>query len=121
MILKSLETAETAAYNALVRRKNACRIQIKPVSLNIFTHERKVDMIKIMLISDMDKFIEKVENCRGDVMLSLPDGSECNLKTDHAARQIVKMLHSDNEELSLRLTDPGDCAAIMRFMMQPAA
>ena len=78
-------------------------------------------MIKIMLIPDMDKFIEKVENCSGDVMLSLPDGSECNLKTDRAALQVVKMLHSDNEELSLRLTDPADCVSIMNFMMQPAA
>ena len=78
-------------------------------------------MIKIMLISNMDKFIEKVESCQGDVMLNLPDGSECNLKTDHAAMQIVKMLHSENEELELRLTDPRDCAAIMNFMMQPAA
>ena len=39
--------------------KSAVRIQIKPVSLDIFTHERKDNMIKIMLISDMDKFIEK--------------------------------------------------------------
>lgn len=78
-------------------------------------------MIKIMLISDMDKFIEKVENCRGDVMLSLPDGSECNLKTSNTARQMIKMLHTDNEELALRLTDPADCASIIRFMMQPAA
>ena len=101
--------------------ESCCRIHIKPVSLDIFTHERKDNMIKIMLIPDMDKFIEKIENCSGDVMLSLPDGSECNLKTDHTARQIVKMLHSDNEELDLRLTDPGDCAAIISFMMQPAA
>ena len=78
-------------------------------------------MIKIMLIPDMDKFIEKVENCHGDVLLNLPDGSECNLKTDNAARQIIRMLHSDNEELALRLTDPRDCAAIINFMMQPAA
>ena len=78
-------------------------------------------MIKIMLISDMDKFIEKVEKCHGDVMLSLPDGSECNLKTDHTARQIVKMLHSENQELDLRLTDPRDCVSIMDFMMRPAA
>ena len=77
--------------------------------------------MKIMLIPNMEKFIEKVENCRGDVLLSLPDGSECSLKNDRAAMQIVKMLHSDNEELDLRLTDPEDCAAIINFMMQPAA
>ena len=97
------------------------RIQIKPVSLDIFTHERMVDLMKIMLIPDMDKFIEKVENCRGDVMLNLPDGSECNLKTDNTARQMLKMLHSENEELDIRLTDNRDFPIIMNYMMQAAA
>lgn len=78
-------------------------------------------MIKIMLISNMDKFIEKVESCHGDVMLNLPDGSECSLKTDNTARQMLKMLHSDNEELNLRLTDNRDFPIIMNYMMQAAA
>ena len=78
-------------------------------------------MIKIMLISNMEKFFEKVEACRGDVMLNLPDGTECNLKTDHTARQMIQMLHSANEELDLRLTDPRDYAPIMSFMMSAAA
>lgn len=78
-------------------------------------------MIKIMRISNMDKFIEKIEACKGDVMLNLPDGSECNLKTDHTARQMLHLLHSDNEELDIRLTDPRDYAPIMNFMMSAAA
>lgn len=78
-------------------------------------------MIKIMLISNMEKFIEKINACRGDVMLSLPDGTECNLKTDHTALQMIRMLHSANEELDLRLTDPRDYAVMMNFMMNAAA
>lgn len=78
-------------------------------------------MIKIMLIPNMEKFFEKLENCRGDVLLNLPDGSECNLKTDHTAQQIVRMLHSENEPLDIRLTDPRDYAPIMSFMMSAAA
>lgn len=78
-------------------------------------------MIKIMLISNMEKFIEKINTCRGDVMLSLPDGTECNLKTDHTALQMIRMLHSTNEELDLRLTDPRDYAIMMNFMMNAAA
>ena len=78
-------------------------------------------MIKIMLISNMEKFFEKVEACQGDVLLNLPDGSECNLKTDHTARQMIRMLYSENEELDLRLTDPRDYAPIMAFMMSAAA
>ena len=78
-------------------------------------------MIKIMLISNMDKFIEKVESCQGDVMLNLPDGSECSLKTDNTARQMLKMLHSENEELDIRLTDNRDFPIIMNYMLQAAA
>lgn len=78
-------------------------------------------MIKIMLIPNMEKFIERLESCQGDVMLNLPDGSECNLKTDRTAQQIVRMLHSENEALDLRLTDPRDYAPIMSFMMSAAA
>lgn len=78
-------------------------------------------MIKIMLIPNMEKFFEKVESCQGDVMLNLPDGSECSLKTDHTAQQIVRMLHSANEELDIRLTDARDYAPIMSFMMSAAA
>ena len=78
-------------------------------------------MIKIMLIPNMDKFISKIEACRGDVLLNLPDGSQCSLKNDHTAQQIVRMLHSANEELDIRLTDPRDYAPIMSFMMSAAA
>ena len=78
-------------------------------------------MIKIMLIPNMDKFIEKVEACEGDVMLNLPDGSECNLKTDNTCRQMLRMLHSENEPLDIRLTDPRDYVPIMSFMMSAAA
>ena len=78
-------------------------------------------MIKSMMRSNMDKFIERVEACQGDVMLNLPDGSECNLKTDNTAQQMLKLLHSENEELDIRLTDPRDYGPIMSFMMSAAA
>ena len=78
-------------------------------------------MIKIMRISNMEKFIARVEACQGDVLLNLPDGSECSLKTDNTARQMLKLLHSDNEELDIRLTDPRDYGPILSFMMSAAA
>lgn len=77
-------------------------------------------MIRIMLISDMDKFIEKVQSCQGDVMLNLSDGTECNLKTDNTALQMLKMYHSENEELDIRLTDVRDYPVIMSYMMSAA-
>ena len=78
-------------------------------------------MIKIMMISDMDRFLEKVEHCYGDVLLHLPDGTTCSLKNDHTALQILKMLNSTHETLNISLTDVRDYSAIINFMMDAAA
>ena len=78
-------------------------------------------MIKILKISDMDKFLEKVQKCEGDVNLHLPDGTVCDLKKDHTAMQILSMLHTTDHELDISLTDPRDYAPIMRYMMCSAA
>ncbi len=78
-------------------------------------------MLKIMKISNMDSFMEKVRACQGEVNLHLPDGSVCDLKRDHTAAQILTMLHSVDQELEISLTDPRDCVPIMRYMMSAAA
>ena len=78
-------------------------------------------MIKIMLISNTEDFLEKVQNCHGDVLLHLPDGTTCNLKNDHTALQILKLLHSSNEALNISLTDVRDYGPIISYMMDAAA
>ncbi len=78
-------------------------------------------MIKIMLISNMEDFLEKVQNCHGDVLLHLPDGTTCSLKNDHTALQILKLLHSSNEALNISLTDVRDYGSIISYMMDAAA
>lgn len=107
------------------RRKNAAfagEIPAETETLNNSgTRERMVDMIKIMMISDMEQFLNKVQSCHGDVMLHLPDGTQCNLKSDHIAIQLLKMLHSTNRELDLSLTDARDFPIIMQYMMWSAA
>ena len=78
-------------------------------------------MLKIMLISDMEKFLDKVNECRGDVLLHLPDGSTCDLKNDHTAMQMLKMLKNDQNELDISLTDPRDYPVFLNFMMRACA
>ena len=78
-------------------------------------------MIKIMKIANMDKFLEKVQKCEGDVNLYLPDGTICDLKKDHTALQILSMLHSTDHEMDISVTNPHDCAEIMHYMMSAAA
>lgn len=74
-------------------------------------------MLKVMLIPDMEKFLEKVQNCRGDVLLHLPDGSVCNLKKDNTALQMLKMLKNNKNELDISLTDPRDYPVFLNYMM----
>ena len=78
-------------------------------------------MIKIMNVSNMDEFLEKVNMCEGNVNLHLPDGTVCDLKSDHTAAQILSLLHTVNHELDISLTNPHDFVPIMRYMMCPAA
>ena len=77
-------------------------------------------MLKIMLISNMEKFLEKVKSCHGDVLLHLPDGTTCNLKEDHTALQLLKMVKLSNKSLDLTLTDVRDYPIMVNYMMSAA-
>lgn len=77
-------------------------------------------MLKIMLISDMEKFLEKVNNCHGDVLLHLPDDTVCNLKEDHTALQLLRMMKLNGKGLNLSLTDVRDFPIMMNYMMSAA-
>jgi len=77
-------------------------------------------MLKIMLISDMEKFLNKVNQCEGEVLLHLPDETLCDLKKDHTAVQMLKMMKENHSELDLTLTEPRDYALMMGYMMQAA-
>lgn len=77
-------------------------------------------MLKVMLIPDVEKFHEKILNCRGNVLLHLPDGSVCDLKNDHTAIQMLKMLKNDANELAISLTDPRDYPVFLNYLMRAA-
>jgi len=77
-------------------------------------------MLKIMLISDMEKFLNKINQCEGDVLLHLPDDTVCDLKKDHTAIQMLKMMDTNHSELDLTLTEPRDYAIMLGYMMQAA-
>ena len=77
-------------------------------------------MLKIMLISDMEKFLEKVNNCHGDVLLHLPDDTVCNLKEDHTALQLLRMMKLNGKGLNISLTDVRDYPIMMNCLMNAA-
>lgn len=77
-------------------------------------------MIKLLLIPDADRFLEKVNSCNGDVVLHLPDDSTCSLKNDHVAAQMVRMMNISKDGLRLSLTDPADLPILFNYMVNAA-
>ena len=75
-------------------------------------------MLQIMTLPDRERFLDLVDHSRGSVLLRLPDHTDCDLKTDPAARQLLRLLGPGSEGVDLRLTDPGDLPAYLHYMME---
>ena len=75
-------------------------------------------MLQIMTLPDRERFLDLVDHSRGSVLLRLPDHTDCDLKTDPVARQMLRMLDPAEEGVTLRLTDPEDLPAYLHYMME---
>ena len=75
-------------------------------------------MLRMMMMPDKDRFLDIVDHSRGDVLLCLPDHTDCDLKTDPAARQLLRLLDPGAKGVDLRLKDPGDLPAYLHYMME---
>ena len=75
-------------------------------------------MLQMMMLPDRDRFLEIVDHSRGSVLLRLPDHTDCDLKTDPVARQMLRMLDPAEEGVTLRLTDPEDLPAYLHYVME---
>ena len=75
-------------------------------------------MLQMMMLPDRDRFLEIVDHSRGSVLLRLPDHTDCDLKTDPVARQMLRMLDPAEEGVTLQLTDPEDLPAYLHYMME---
>lgn len=77
-------------------------------------------MVKIKRIPDMDRFLNLVQNCKGDALLQLPDDTVCNLKEDHIAIQMLKMLKTDDNEVDICFTNEQDFPLVLSYLMGAA-
>lgn len=77
-------------------------------------------MLKILMIPNTDKFLEKVNSCNGDVVLHLPDKSTCSLKNNHIATQMLRLMDVNKNGLTLSLTDPADVPLMLNYMVNTA-
>ena len=68
-------------------------------------------MLTFFLIPDTKRFLTLVNKSCGDVLLNLPDGTQCSLKRDHTARQMLR---------AISISNPGDAPTFLRYMMEAA-
>ncbi|MEY8388492.1 hypothetical protein AALC17_14580 [Oscillospiraceae bacterium 38-13] len=73
-------------------------------------------MFKFMLIPDAEHFLRVVEHSRGQVLLHLPDGTRCDLKRDHTARQMLRAMRPRQDGLCVSLSDARDAPAFLDYM-----
>lgn len=77
-------------------------------------------MLTFMLLPNTEKFLQIVAHSRGDVLLHLADGSLCDLKHSHTARQLLRTLKPGEEGLCISLSNPDDIPAFLRYMQDAA-
>ena len=75
-------------------------------------------MLQMMMLPDRERFLNIVDHSRGGVLLRLPDGTDCDLKADPGARQLLRLMELGEEGLSISLTDPKDLPLYLRYMME---
>ena len=76
--------------------------------------------MKMFKIDNMEKLMEQVNKCRGDVYVIDDNGDRLNLKSKLAQFvALTKMFHSDRiESFSLETTRQDDSFRLMEFMFE---
>lgn len=77
--------------------------------------------INIRRIENTEKFIQMVENSRGNVFLKLPNETLCDLKQNEAVLQMLWMINPEEIWLDLFLTDSQDSYNFMAYMVGAGA
>lgn len=77
-------------------------------------------MFKIMLMPDVEKFLNLVMRSCGDVLLHLPDGSQSNLKRDRTAQQMLRIMKPGRDGIAVSLSNSSDMPAFFQYLMETA-
>ena len=75
--------------------------------------------MKVQNITDMDKFFEVIDSCKGKVELVTGEGDRLNLKSKLAQYVSLSNIFSDTsiQELELLAYEPEDINKLVNFMM----
>lgn len=74
-------------------------------------------MLNIKTLPDAERFLDIVEHSRGQVMLHLPDNTQCDLKRDNTARSMIQAMSPRRDGLWISLSDEGDVPAFIDFLI----
>ena len=75
-------------------------------------------MLHMMSLPDRERFLNIVQHSRGEVLLRLPDGTDCDLKEDTGVCQLLCLLGLGPLGLSIILTDLKDLPRYLQYMME---
>lgn len=70
----------------------------------------------IFSIPDVERFLDLVKKCQGDVALRLPDGNQVDLK-NHTAQQLLQILRPGQSGLDISLSSAMDALSFIQYMM----
>lgn len=75
-------------------------------------------MLIFYSIPNPDKLLSLVDESKGDVFLRLPDGGECNLKQEHIAREMLRVLTPGEDGVKIDVSNPADAILFLMYMME---
>ena len=75
--------------------------------------------MKVQNISDINKFFQVVDSCKGRVELVTGEGDRLNLKSKISQYVSLANVFSDGtiKEMEIRASEPEDIQKLMEFMM----
>ena len=77
-------------------------------------------MFTIMMLPSAERFLELTDQSCGEVLLHLPDGSLCDLKRNHTARQLLRTLRPGQGGLQISLSERSDAPAFLHYLQEAA-
>jgi len=86
---------------------------------NVSSKEKEIENMKVQNITDIDKFFEVIDSCKGKVELVTGEGDRLNLKSKLSQYVSMANIFSDGtiSELELLAYEPEDINKLLNFMM----
>lgn len=75
-------------------------------------------MINLNSLIITEKFYKILDQCKGSVLLPLPDGTVCDLRKDSTALQILKMADLSQKPVNIQISSSQDFSLFLTYMLE---